>query len=280
MRKGFTLIELLLVIAVIVALAITVFVALNPAQRLAEARDAKRVSDMSSFQDAMQLYQNDAAFAGQVPFLGTSGTIYISVPDPTATTTAGSNCAGLALTGSYHCAASSTYQMVNGTGWIPVNFTSVSSTPFSQLPIDPVNTTSSGEYYEYATDGAGNWEILSTPESIYDQSSTAAFSAGTNDGLIALASIATPVITSLSNTSTCSSAFPPVVFSIYGTGFTPSSSVQWTCANTLVTTFTSSTQLSASSSYTCSAGVYTITVVNPGGKVSNGQNFTFTTCGF
>jgi prepilin-type N-terminal cleavage/methylation domain-containing protein len=55
-RRGFTLIELLLVIAVIVALAVTVFVALNPSTRLANARDARRTSDVDTILTATHEY--------------------------------------------------------------------------------------------------------------------------------------------------------------------------------------------------------------------------------
>lgn len=51
--QGFTLIELLIVISIIAVLAIVVFVALNPAQRLKDTRDAKRVSDVNSILTAI-----------------------------------------------------------------------------------------------------------------------------------------------------------------------------------------------------------------------------------
>ena len=47
-RKGFTLIELLIVIAIIAILAASLFVALNPAKRFQDARDAKRNQDVES----------------------------------------------------------------------------------------------------------------------------------------------------------------------------------------------------------------------------------------
>lgn len=47
-RKGFTLIELLVVIAIIAALAIVIFSALNPVQRLKDARDSRRISDVAT----------------------------------------------------------------------------------------------------------------------------------------------------------------------------------------------------------------------------------------
>lgn len=53
LRKGFTLIELLIVIAIISALAVTVFVALNPAQRLKDSRDARRTSDVDTLLTAI-----------------------------------------------------------------------------------------------------------------------------------------------------------------------------------------------------------------------------------
>lgn len=55
-RAGFTLIELLTVIAIIAALAVVVFVALNPGQRLKEARDARRTSDVDSLLTAVHQY--------------------------------------------------------------------------------------------------------------------------------------------------------------------------------------------------------------------------------
>ncbi len=52
-QKGFTLIELLIVVAIISALAIAVFVALNPAQRLKDAKDARRTADVDTILTAI-----------------------------------------------------------------------------------------------------------------------------------------------------------------------------------------------------------------------------------
>ena len=52
-QKGFTLIELLIVIAIIATLAAVVFVALNPAQRFQDTRDARRVSDVNTILTAI-----------------------------------------------------------------------------------------------------------------------------------------------------------------------------------------------------------------------------------
>lgn len=55
-KKGFTLIELLIVIAIISVLAVTVFVALNPAKRLKDGKDARRSTDIESILTAVHEY--------------------------------------------------------------------------------------------------------------------------------------------------------------------------------------------------------------------------------
>ena len=55
-KRGFTLIELLVVIAVVGVLAGIVMVAINPATRLAEARDAGKKNDVGQVATAMEAY--------------------------------------------------------------------------------------------------------------------------------------------------------------------------------------------------------------------------------
>lgn len=55
-NTGFTLIELLLVIVIISILAVTVFVALDPAKRIKDARDARRATDVNSLLTAIHEY--------------------------------------------------------------------------------------------------------------------------------------------------------------------------------------------------------------------------------
>ncbi|MBI4079056.1 MAG: type II secretion system protein [Candidatus Levybacteria bacterium] len=61
--KGFTLIELLVVITIITALGVAVFVALNPAQRLADARNARRTTDVDTILSAIHQYIVDEGSA-------------------------------------------------------------------------------------------------------------------------------------------------------------------------------------------------------------------------
>jgi prepilin-type N-terminal cleavage/methylation domain-containing protein len=54
--RGFTLIELLLVIGIIAALALIVIVALDPAKRFEDSKNARRLSDIQSISTALSQY--------------------------------------------------------------------------------------------------------------------------------------------------------------------------------------------------------------------------------
>ena len=69
LKRGFTLIELLLVIAIIGLLASAILAALASAKD--KSRDAKRLSDLNTIRNAVELYANDNA---RNP--GTYGTFY------------------------------------------------------------------------------------------------------------------------------------------------------------------------------------------------------------
>ncbi len=80
-QAGFTLIELLIVILIISILAVTVFVALNPVKRFADARDSKRYTDVETILTAV--HESIVDNGGTVPAgitttekqLGTSATL-------------------------------------------------------------------------------------------------------------------------------------------------------------------------------------------------------------
>ena len=57
--KGFTLVELIIVVAIIAILAGAIFVAIDPARRLHEARNARRSTDVATILDAIKKYQVD-----------------------------------------------------------------------------------------------------------------------------------------------------------------------------------------------------------------------------
>jgi prepilin-type N-terminal cleavage/methylation domain-containing protein len=166
-NKGFTLIELLVVIAIIAVLAIVVVLTLNPLQLLEQSRDSTRVSDLSTLNTGLGIFVADSAGSGS---LGTASTSYVSIPDSSATSSAGDQCQGLNLPAlasgwTYQCSSPSNFKRVDGTGWIPVNFTKISSgAPFGTLPTDPTDNSSTGLYYTYTTDGQ-KYELTALMES-------------------------------------------------------------------------------------------------------------------
>ncbi len=159
-RKAFTLIELLVVIAIIAILAVVVVLTLNPAQLLAQSRDANRVSDLATLNSAIGLYQTDVPGGS----MGTSSVIFTSLPD--ASSTCGTwGLLALPASDTYACSPSSEYRLTNGSGWIPIDFSSISSgDPFGSLPVDPTNQSSTGLYYTYATNGS-QYELTASMES-------------------------------------------------------------------------------------------------------------------
>ena len=92
-RSSFTLIELLIVIAVLAVISMVVILVLNPAELLKRARDSNRLSELAAINKALTLYQIDVPSGN----MGTSSVLYVSVPDPAATSTAGTNCSSLGM---------------------------------------------------------------------------------------------------------------------------------------------------------------------------------------
>jgi hypothetical protein len=74
--------------------------------------------------------------------------------------------------------ATSTLQDVDGTGWIPVNLSSLGL--ISSLPIDPTNSTSSNLYYSYIVNSNGSIELTATLESQKKLKDTALVDGGTD----------------------------------------------------------------------------------------------------
>ena len=178
-NRAFTLIELLVVIAIIAILAVVVVLTLNPSELLRQARDSNRISDMATLKSALGTYSVDQS--GQSTFsLGTSTICYNSTPSSTTSTFYGPNASGTwgatTTCASWFATAASiattSGRSVNGTGWIPVNFSNVSAgAPISVLPSDPLNTDGTGAtkaggafFYGYITNGT-TYKISSLMES-------------------------------------------------------------------------------------------------------------------
>ncbi|MCX6788284.1 MAG: prepilin-type N-terminal cleavage/methylation domain-containing protein [Candidatus Jorgensenbacteria bacterium] len=157
-RRAFSLVELLIIVLIMSVLTVTVLSVLKPAELIKEARDSTRLSDLANINSALGVF----SVSTRGVFLGNQNIVYVSIPDSTST------CANLGLptlpTGwDYSCSLESKYRNVDGTGWIPANFSSApAGSPFASLPIDPVNTVS-GSFYTYSFSG-GKWTLATAME--------------------------------------------------------------------------------------------------------------------
>jgi prepilin-type N-terminal cleavage/methylation domain-containing protein len=72
-QSGFTLIELLVSLTIVTILAVAVYVALNPAQRLKDAKDARRAADVDSILTAIHssVVDNKGTYPTNFPAAGT-----------------------------------------------------------------------------------------------------------------------------------------------------------------------------------------------------------------
>lgn len=145
--RGFTLVELLIVIAIIAILAVVAFLVINPIELTRRARDASRLSDLASLQQAITVAVQEAT--------GTADKILCSDGSGGAT---GTSCTGKSNVGS---------RASNGAGWVHVDLSSAKAVAIPTLPIDPTNSTD--YHYVYCADtGSGtnaDWVIFTTLES-------------------------------------------------------------------------------------------------------------------
>jgi len=163
-KKGFTLIELLVVIAIIAILSVVVILTLNPAELLRQSRDSNRISDLSVTKSAIAFY---LASVASPSLNGTS-----SATSPTCYVDASGYVAGGNQDGTNTCVAwfftnvsgapqvasvtLANQTLVNGNGWIPINFNSISAggSPLGALPHDPVNNDGT-HFYSYIASTTG-----------------------------------------------------------------------------------------------------------------------------
>jgi prepilin-type N-terminal cleavage/methylation domain-containing protein len=159
-RQSFTLIELLVAVALIAVLSVAVIMSLNPQELIKQSRDSTRLSDLQNLNKSLSWFEADTGGTG---FMGSSSVIYVSIPDTTST------CANLGLPTppsgySYRCVTAQNLQKTDGSGWIPVNFNQISfGKTLTKLPIDPINQTSTGNYYTYVA--GGSWKLTTRFES-------------------------------------------------------------------------------------------------------------------
>ena len=78
-KKAFTLVELIIVIAIIAVLAAAIFVAIDPARRLHESRNARRSSDIATILDGIKQYQADNAGTHYSSIVSMTNGIYYQI---------------------------------------------------------------------------------------------------------------------------------------------------------------------------------------------------------
>lgn len=72
-KSGFTLIELLVALTIVAILAVSVYVALNPAQRLKDAKDSRRATDVDQILSAIHesIVDNKGTLPTNMPAVNT-----------------------------------------------------------------------------------------------------------------------------------------------------------------------------------------------------------------
>lgn len=153
-QSGFTLLELLIVVSIIAILSVALIFVINPAETLKKSRDAQRISDLATMKTSIALLLTASStpylsYANNVGCLssGPTGKVYYSAVGTTATFTTlptpGSSANGtfIVTSSAVYPASLSAAVAVDGTGWLPVDFTWLpGGSPISNLPLDPVNT--------------------------------------------------------------------------------------------------------------------------------------------
>lgn len=173
-KKAFTIVELLVVIVVLGILIAVVLISLNSNEIFASARDSKRLTEIGDLKRAIDMFQVEKIDGN---LLGSSQTIYISIPDSSSTCVNITSLPALPTGWTYHCATTTNLAKTDGTGWMPIDFSSLTNPPIYKLPVDPQNDAISGRYYTYAADStSGRYELTGLLEAQKE------YTASVNDG--------------------------------------------------------------------------------------------------
>lgn len=196
--RGFTLIELIITVAILAILVSIVVVALNPAEQLQRARDARRIADLDAIKTSLNLYLAQATgtinLSGDVTAndrcVGGGGTDTVF-----ANNTGATDVQGLVAISAWSGQNVATSSPVNASSsWMPALLGATpGGSPLSNLPLDPTNSAT--RYYSYACSTSNNaYELNARLESSYystevnldgtDGGNNAIYEVGTNLSLL------------------------------------------------------------------------------------------------
>ena len=166
--KGFTLVELLIVITILAALAAAVVVVLNPAELLAQARDAQRLADLTTLRDSTLLILSQLPATNLCAVTTTCTTGHCTpatapATQPFATT----------------CTLDPDRTTAGTTGWMGIDFSLMpGGSPIAVLPVDPVNNTI--HFYGFRANDMRTFKLVTRLESVRHRGAMA-FDGGTRN---------------------------------------------------------------------------------------------------
>ncbi|MCS7183919.1 MAG: fibronectin type III domain-containing protein [Patescibacteria group bacterium] len=156
MRRGFTFIELITVLASLGILSSVVITLIKPIDIIRCSRDTQRIADLNALNSALGHYLSevknpdlDGPYFSHSGFDEVSSTIFLSIPKDRAATSTIVSFEGK-IWRIIQPSSTIFSSRLNGEGWLPIDFLSLSKRHFNVLPLDPVNSFNKNYFYSYA----------------------------------------------------------------------------------------------------------------------------------
>jgi len=139
-QEGFTLIELLIVIVIIAALAVTVFVTLNPVKRIKDAHDSRRSADVETILTAVHEYidDNNGSLPPTLAAKAGNGSWTIG--------TCAASCNTNLLGGTYSPIAPAAFACGGAAAASSVNLGADLTSYLKSIPVDPLSASTTNSY--------------------------------------------------------------------------------------------------------------------------------------
>jgi len=171
--RSLTLIEVLITLIVLSILVGISFTALRSSKTTSSLRDTTRIDNLKKLEDLFKILKLES---GKINY-GTTTYVYISLPDNSPTCSSWINQLPQLPSGyEYRCSANPTN--IDGTGWIPIDFTKIPYIKIQKLPVDPINKP---PYYYTYTPGSQGYELTAVLENIEKNLPITKNDGGTND---------------------------------------------------------------------------------------------------